>query len=202
MLSKLGFMRGRITREDEHRPPLGREKRPGVEQAQQVLVWTFRGGAQHDGPVGEAETVSKLGLGRRFGGWAHPLRDDVELARRYLEQTDEVVACARRRSDDPVRAPRCKRDQDAHPGGSQTGMRLGIDAVDEVVDRDHAAEMAPDGSGTPETVEDVDPGPGAEARQELLFTANPLRTPAGADRHEHLLRELPGRRLPPPRPRG
>lgn len=74
-------------------------------------------------------------------------------------------------------------------------MSLGHQAMMEIVNRDHPAEVTPAGTGVREAVHQVDTGSRREPRQQLLFTSNPLRPVARADRHRHGLDQVSPRSI-------
>ena len=185
--AELNFVRRRVAGKHEHRSALVRDQRECFQQLGQVLMRAFCRECKDDGAVVEGVARPYLvgAMRCRGSGCPHSFRHNVDLPAGYAKKPHEVVTRAVRRGNDPVRAAGREWDEHAHRQGAEPEVRLGIDAIDHVMDRHHPSEGAPRGRGAGEAVQEVNTASGCKLRKKLLLTAHPLGATAGKDRNGH-----------------
>ncbi len=99
-----------------------------------------------------------------------------------MEQIHEIVSGAAGRDDDSIGPTSRKRNEDAHPERLESGVRLRMNAVDHVVNRDDAPEVSPSRGSTRQAVEQIDARGLRKSRQKLLFSAHPFAAPSPSHR--------------------
>ena len=170
---------------------LAADQRDRLEQPEKVLVRALQRNGESKRARAQVVPAPKLLLGiptsRRWS--AEPVGNQVDLLFRDLEETDEVVAGRSGRDDDAIRAARGERDQRAQRERTPP-VRLGVDAVDDVVNRGDAPEGAPHRRGARKAVDDVYARALCEPRQKQLLAANPCRASSSVDRHGYRRDEL------------
>jgi hypothetical protein len=178
-------VRGRIAGDDEQRTARVRDRGQGLDQPGEVLVRALGRDRQRDAAVREPVALAQGRLGIRIadGRGADALRDDVHPRRWDLEVARDVARGRLRDRDDAVRAARRERDEHAHPEPEQPEVRVGHDAVVQVVDRHDAAKRAAQRRRAREAVHELHAGAAREPREQLLLAAHPLDAVARADRH-------------------
>ena len=114
----------------------------------------------------------------------------------------DVLARAARVGDDTVGTARAQRDQHPHPGRARARVGLGSDSVDQVVNRDHAAEAPARRRGVREAVHQVDARPLAPVAAAGAARRAPTRRGSWRARAPSPARSPAATRAARPPPRG
>ena len=149
--------------------------------------------AEHDRPLARTQELAQRRLGHRRRPASRPAeaqRDNIDPRRGDPHQPFQVGPGGRSVDDDAVAAARCQRDQHAHAACADPRPGLADDVVDEVMDRHHPAKVAPHRPGVGEAVQEVDPCPPGQAREQPLLTAHPLDPVASPHRYRDRRNQL------------
>ena len=183
-LAQLVLVPRRIAGQHQQRPALGLDQRERVDQRGEVLVRALGRQAEQHPALAELEALARLASasGCSRADRAEPERNHVDALGRDARAARRGRARALRVGDHAVRTPRRGGHEHPHALVADARVGLGEARVDEVVDRDHAAEAAPQRRRAGEAVHELDAGARRPAAAAAAARPAPIARGCGRSR--------------------